>query len=256
MVGMMLTRRWINGINLAPVSERGVVVPDAYRSLRKASMHMRRFRDATDESLSDEARRVLEDIEKLSMTAHDRVRFGTDTTELQQVERIFIVLQVLTACSVAFSHGSNDVANAVGPLSAAIQTITTSEVAMKAPVQTWTLALGGAGIVLGLATWGYRVIHTVGNRITELTPSRGFCAQFAAALVVLVASILPVGLPISTTHTLVGAVLGVGLARGIGALNLNTLRDIVASWIVTIPAGAGLAVVYFYVLKFAISFWM
>ena len=120
---------------------------------------------------------------------------------------------------------------------------------MKSGVQGWALALGGTGIVLGLATWGWRVIRTVGERITELTPSRGFCAEFAAAITILAASILPIGLPVSTTHTLVGAVLGVGLARGIGALNLTTMRDIVASWLITIPAGAILSIIFYFVVK-------
>ena len=103
--------------------------------------------------------------------------------------------------------------------------------------------------MIGLATWGWRVIQTVGKRITELTPSRGFCAEFAAAITILLASTLPIGLPISTTHTLVGAVLGVGLARGLNALNLKTMRDIVAGWAITIPAGAGLSVLFFIILK-------
>jgi phosphate/sulfate permease len=118
---------------------------------------------------------------------------------------------------------------------------------MKTTVPAWVLALGGVGIIIGLATWGWRVIETVGKRITELTPTRGFSAEFGAAITIVFASKL--GLPISTTHTLVGAVLGVGLARGIGALNLNTVRDIIISWIVTIPAGAGLAILFFYILK-------
>jgi phosphate/sulfate permease len=117
----------------------------------------------------------------------------------------------------------------------------------KATVPLWVLGVGGVGIVVGLATWGWRVIATIGRRITELTPSRGFCAEFAAALTILIASVYK--LPISTTHTLVGAVLGVGLARGIGALNLNTVRDIIASWLITVPAGAGLAIMFFYVLR-------
>ena len=102
----------------------------------------------------------------------------------------------------------------------------------------------------GLATWGWRVIRTIGERITELTPSRGFTAEFSAALVILMASILPIGLPVSTTHTLVGAVLGVGLARGFGSLNSSVMKNIVASWIVTVPIGALLAIVFYYILKF------
>ncbi len=123
------------------------------------------------------------------------------------VERVFVPVQVMTACFVAFAHGSNDVANAVGPLSAAVQALTSHSVRMTAGVPAWVLALGGVGIVIGLATWGWRVMKTVGEKITELTPSRGFCAEFAAAIVILVASVMPLGLPVSTTHTLVGAVL-------------------------------------------------
>jgi phosphate/sulfate permease len=114
-------------------------------------------------------------------------------------------------------------------------------------VPTWVLALGGAGIIIGLATWGWRVIETVGKRITDLTPSRGFSAEFAAAVTIVLASKL--GIPISTTHTLVGAVLGVGLARGLEALNLRTVRDIVISWVVTIPVGAGLTIIFFYIFR-------
>ena len=117
----------------------------------------------------------------------------------------------------------------------------------KAGVSPWLLALGGLGIVIGLATWGWRVIETIGKRITELTPSRGFAAEFGAATTIVIASRM--GLPISTTHTLVGAVIGVGFARGIGALNLRTVRDIVVSWVITLPAGAALAVLFFYGLK-------
>jgi len=249
LIGMFVTRRLVKGIKSAETAGSDVVTPDVSRALTKATMHLRRVRDVAPNTVSDEARKVLDDLERLHATVRERVQFGTDSQELQQVERIFVFLQVITACFVAFAHGSNDVANAIGPLAAAYQAIVSGEVAQSAPVPTWALILGGIGIITGLATWGWRVIRTVGERITELTPSRGFCAEFAAAVVILLASILPMGLPVSTTHTLVGAVLGVGLARGIGSLNLTTMRDIVASWIVTIPAGAGLSIMFFYVLK-------
>jgi len=139
------------------------------------------------------------------------------------------------------------VANAIGPLSGAVQALRSGVMALEAEVPMWALGLGGVGIVIGLATWGWRVMETIGKRITELTPSRGFCAEFAAATTIVVASKL--GWPISTTHTLVGAVLGVGIARGIGALNLNTIRDILISWVVTIPVGAGLAILFFYIVR-------
>ena len=141
-------------------------------------------------------------------------RFGS-------VERVFAVLMVFTACSMAFAHGSNDVANAVGPLAAIAGTVQSGgEIAAKSAMPWWILLVGAMGIVVGLATYGWRVITTVGRKITELTPSRGFAAELGAAGTVVIAS--ATGLPISTTHTLVGAVLGVGFARGIGALNLRT----------------------------------
>jgi phosphate/sulfate permease len=152
---------------------------------------------------------------------------------------------------MAFAHGANDVANAIGPLGAVVNILRTGVVVAKTTVPAWILALGGFGIVVGLATWGWRVIETVGKRITELTPTRGFSAEFSAALTIVLATRF--GFPISTTHTLVGAVLGVGLARGIGAINLNTIRDIVISWIVTIPAGAMISVIFFYILRYAFS---
>ncbi|WP_047048444.1 inorganic phosphate transporter [Vibrio mexicanus] len=161
------------------------------------------------------------------------------------VEGIFSVLMVITACAMAFAHGSNDVANAIGPLSAVVSTVEhMGEISGKSTIAWWILPLGGFGIVVGLATLGHKVMATVGTGITELTPSRGFAAQLATACTVVLAS--GTGLPISTTQTLVGAVLGVGFARGIAALNLGVVRNIVASWIVTLPAGALLAVVFFY----------
>lgn len=165
-----------------------------------------------------------------------------------QVERVFVVLQILTACAVAFAHGSNDVANSIGPLAAVVSVVEGGgEVIGKSPVRPWMLAVGGLGIVVGLATWGYRVMETVGKRITELTPSRGFAAELAAATTIVVASRL--GIPVSTTHTLVGAVLGVGIARGIGAIDLRVVGTIVVSWVVTLPISAGLAVFFYYFFK-------
>ena len=165
---------------------------------------------------------------------------GSPKADFNLIEKMFGWLQILSACLMAFAHGANDVANAIGPLSAALFIFNTNSVALETTVPSWTLALGGFGIVVGLATWGWRVIETIGKKITELTPTRGFAAEFGAASTILVASRL--GMPISTTHTLVGAVIGVGLARGIEALNLGMTRDIIASWIVTIPASALVAV--------------
>jgi len=163
------------------------------------------------------------------------------------VEKVFAVLMIVTASGLAFAHGSNDVANAVGPLAAVVSTAKTGLINSKSPLETWILFLGGVGIVIGLATYGRRVIATVGEKITHLTPSRGFAAELAASSTIVVAS--ATGLPISTTHTLVGAVLGVGMARGLSAINMNVVRGIFTSWLVTIPAGAALSVLFFYILK-------
>jgi PiT family inorganic phosphate transporter len=164
------------------------------------------------------------------------------------VERVFAILMIFTACAMAFAHGSNDVANAVGPLAAIVSVIGSGgEIVSKSALPPWVLLLGGGGIVLGLATYGFKVMATIGKKITELTPSRGFAAELAAATTVVLAS--ATGLPISTTHTLVGAVLGVGLARGIGALNIRVIGTIFMSWIITLPAGAALAIVFFFLFK-------
>ncbi|UTV27398.1 inorganic phosphate transporter [Photobacterium atrarenae] len=173
---------------------------------------------------------------------------AVDSNGYAGVERVFSVLMVVTACAMAFAHGSNDVANAIGPLSAVVSTVDhLGQIAEKSEIAWWILPLGGFGIVVGLATLGHKVMATVGTGITELTPSRGFAAQLATASTVVLAS--GTGLPISTTQTLVGAVLGVGFARGIAALNLGVVRNIVASWVVTLPAGALLAVIFFYVMQ-------
>ncbi len=163
------------------------------------------------------------------------------------VERVFGVLMVVTACGMAFAHGSNDVANAIGPLAAVIGIATTGSVAAESALPLWVLVIGGAGIVFGLATYGRHVIATVGKKITQLTPSRGFAAELAAATTIVIAS--GTGIPISTTHTLVGAVLGVGLARGIEAIDLRVVSRILVSWVVTIPAGALLAITFFFIFK-------
>jgi len=165
----------------------------------------------------------------------------------RHVERVFVVLNIMTACAVAFAHGSNDVANSIGPLAAVIHLSRGADFATKANVEPWMLALGGFGIVVGLATWGYRVMETVGKKITELTPSRGFAAQLAAALTIVLASRL--GIPVSTTHILVGSVLGVGMARGIAALDLRVVGSILVSWVATLPIAAVLSIFFFYFFK-------
>jgi PiT family inorganic phosphate transporter len=168
--------------------------------------------------------------------------------DTMSVERIFGVLMIFTACAMAFAHGSNDVANAIGPL-AAINSIISSggEVGQKAAMPTWLLLLGGGGIISGLALYGYRVMRTIGTSITELTPSSGFAAELAAGTTVVIAS--GASLPVSTTHTLVGGVLGVGLARGLSALNLRVVGTIFVSWMITLPIGAILAIAFFYLFK-------
>lgn len=169
----------------------------------------------------------------------------------REVEKGFAILMIFSAASMAFAHGSNDAANAIGPLTAVVQVIRDKGVIhAQSHVPLWILFLGAAGIVIGLATYGYKVIRTIGQHITELTPSRGFAAELATSTTVILAS--STGLPISTTQTLVGAILGVGIARGIAAINLRVIRNILLSWIITLPAGASLAIMYYYVLKFLI----
>ena len=164
------------------------------------------------------------------------------------VEKVFAPMMIFTACAMAFAHGSNDVANGIGPLAAVISIVQSGgEVSQKAGLPLWILIVGGGGIVVGLATMGYRVMKTIGTRITELTPSRGYCATLAAAATVVLAS--RTGLPVSTTHIAVGAVIGVGLARGIGAIDVRVIGGIVMSWLVTLPVGGVLAALIFFTLK-------
>jgi PiT family inorganic phosphate transporter len=171
-----------------------------------------------------------------------------DEVHFANVEKVFAVLMVFTACAMAFAHGSNDVANAIGPLAAIYSVVSSAgEIAAKATVPAWILLIGGIGIVIGLVTYGHRVIATVGTGITQLTPSRGFAATLAAATTVVVAS--GTGLPISTTHTLVGAILGVGLAVGRESLNYRQIGAIFMSWLVTLPAGAALSIFFFFIFR-------
>lgn len=181
-------------------------------------------------------------IRRLDLSPSDDEEF-----RFTNVEKIFGVLMIFTACGMAFAHGSNDVANAVGPVAAVVSIVSSGAVAQQSALPSWVLLLGALGIVIGLATYGFKVIRTVGRKITELTPSRGFAAELAAATTVVIAS--GTGIPISTTHTLVGAVLGVGFARGMGAINLRVVGNIMLSWIVTLPAGGILAILFFYLLK-------
>ncbi len=198
-------------------------------------------------SMKKELTGILEKLKPIIGDIESR-EIMTTKTEYIMVEKIFGYLQILSASFVAFAHGANDVANSVGPLAGIITVLKSGTVINKTPVPMWVLALGGFGIVIGLATWGWRVIETIGKKITELTPSRGFSAEFSAAITIVFASKL--GLPISTTHTLVGAVLGVGMARGFSALNIKVVRDIIISWAITIPTGAFLTIIIFEILKY------
>jgi len=168
--------------------------------------------------------------------------------QFASVEKVFAPMMIFTACSMAFAHGSNDVANGIGPLAAVVAIVDSGgQMGQQASLPNWILVLGGTGIVIGLATLGYRVMKTIGTKITELTPTRGFCAELAAAATVVLAS--RTGLPVSTTHVAVGAVIGVGMARGVGAIDLRVIGGIVLSWIVTLPVGGVLAAFFFFTLK-------
>ncbi|RKZ01943.1 MAG: phosphate permease [Candidatus Hydrothermota bacterium] len=177
--------------------------------------------------------------------------YGGEANPYKSVERIFRNVQVVTSCYVALSHGANDVANAIGPVAAVYSAIVSGTAGLNVPVPKWILALGGIGIALGVATWGYRVMQTVGHKITHLTNTRGFSIDFATATTVLVASRM--GMPISTTHTVVGAVVGVGLAREIKAINTHVLKDIVISWFVTVPAAAVMSAFIFKILQMTLG---
>ncbi|MEJ2688614.1 MAG: inorganic phosphate transporter [Deltaproteobacteria bacterium] len=165
--------------------------------------------------------------------------------QLELIEEMYAPLVVISSCSVAFAHGANDVANAVGPLAAIVNILEHGSVAMKVGIPFWILAIGGAGIVFGLATYGYKVMHTVGTEITEITPSRGVAADIAATVTVLACTRMK--LPISTTHTLVGAILGIGLARGLSGINSQITKKIFGSWLLTVPAAAIVAILIFLV---------
>ncbi len=172
-----------------------------------------------------------------------RVNKVSVRSEYEYVESIFRKIQVLTSCYMSFSHGANDVANAVGPVAVVYWVIKTGFVSKTAEIPVWILMVGGIGISLGVLMLGYRVMKTIGTSITELTNTRGFCIDFSAASTVLVASVF--GLPISTTHTVVGSVVGVGLARGVEVVNVGVLKNIILSWLMTVPLAAGLSALLF-----------
>ncbi len=249
MVAALISRLLIQRMDEPVLQFSDGIQPAQAVSLEKALHHLQRVHLSNQSPAhAQQISSVLTQVEQLN----DQVKKSTPilgaSTQYQAVEKIFISLQILSACLVAFAHGANDVANAIGPVAAVMSIVKTQTILAQTTIPSWLLALGGGGIVIGLATWGWRVIETVGSKITELTPTRGFAAEFGAAITILLASHL--GLPISTTHALIGAVLGVGMARGLKALNLQTLREIVLSWIVTIPLCALLSIAAFYFLKF------
>ncbi len=222
-------------------------LPQSVVSLEKAIKHLQRVHVNSFDETHTKISGILGEVKDLSRTLRKETCFIERSSEYRFVEKTFRYLQILSACFVAFAHGANDVANAIGPVAAVLDIIKNGAISPVSVIPPWILAFGGLGIVVGLATWGWRVIETIGKKITELTPTRGFCAEFGAAITILIAS--KCGLPISTTHCLVGAVLGVGLARGIRALNLNMIRDVILSWVITLPASAIMSILFFYILR-------
>jgi phosphate/sulfate permease len=222
-------------------------LPQTVVSLEKAIKHLQRVHVTSFDETHARVSQLLDEVKDLSKTMRKETSFAERSSEYRFVEKMFSYFQILSACFIAFAHGANDVANAIGPVAAVLDVIKNGVISDVSIIPSWLLIFGGLGIVIGLATWGWRVIETIGKKITELTPTRGFCAEFGAAITILIASKL--GLPISTTHCLVGAVLGVGLARGIRALNLSTIKDVILSWVLTIPASALMSILFFYILR-------
>jgi PiT family inorganic phosphate transporter len=238
----LLSRIWVSKLKAAHELERARRKIEVTDDLAEGVPFVRKeFRE--DANPKQELRPVLAAGSELPSKRWEHRR----EFEFEMVEKVFTKLMIISACFLAFAHGANDVANSVGPLAAIIAITREGVVSLQAAVPVWVLALGAVGIVIGLATWGYKVMETIGTKITQLTPSRGFAANIGAATTIVLASRL--GFPISTTHTLVGAVLGVGLARGVQFLNLRVIRDIVLSWIITIPVGALLAIMFYYILR-------
>jgi len=167
-----------------------------------------------------------------------------DSDPYMQVEQMANPLQVLAAGFQAFSHGGNDVANAIGPVAAIVAVIRTQQVDMQVAVPFWLLLLGGAGLAIGVYFWGYRVIETVGHKITTITPTRGFTAGFGTATTVLICSRL--GMPVSTTHVSIGTIIGVGLAKGISAINLKVIKSIFSAWVISLPMAAVFSIGFYY----------
>jgi PiT family inorganic phosphate transporter len=226
-----------------------IVLATVYKGLKNLNLHLS-FPQAA--GLAALVGLVAALIASVLIGRYFRGREGLDIgDQFHHVESVFKYLQILTACAVAFAHGSNDVANAIGPLAGIVSVVRDGVLQAKAEVPLWILVLGGSGIVIGLATWGYKVMFTVGSKITELTPTRGFSAELAAAATIILGTRL--SMPISTTHVLVGSVFGVGLARGITALNMRVMRDIFSSWIITVPFTGVLAAVLFLLIRLAFN---
>ncbi len=216
--------------------------------LEKAAKHLLRLKLSAKGETRKKASSLLKETAMLKKEVQKKSHVSKESSIYNKIENQFKYLQMISACMIAFAHGANDVSNAIGPVAAVFDVLNSKVINTSSNIPTWILLLGGSGIVIGLATWGWRVIETIGKKITTLTPTRGFSAELGASLTILVSSKL--GLPISTTHALVGAVLGVGIAKGISAINLRVLRDIVMSWLITIPVCALLNIVVFYILKF------
>jgi len=231
-------------INSSPIDR--AVNPSALTALNKSIKHLNRLNILSRGKLQYQTALLLEEANNLKKFLDQQEQKIATNGDFNKIEKIFARLQIITACFMAFSHGANDVANAIGPLSACIAIILNGFDGLQNQMSPYVLMLGGVGIILGLTTWGWRVIETIGKKITELTPSRAFAAELGASTTVAFASSL--GLPISTTHTLVGAIFGIGIARGMYALNTKILKEILYSWIITIPAGALLSVVFFKIL--------
>ena len=245
----LIARICVNRIQVEEFEEDDDVQdPHVIAGLEKAVKHLKRVKRSASGDMRYQVSAMLHEAEQLGKQAAAGRMNASENRDYAVVERIFKYLQIMSACFMAFSHGANDVANAIGPMAGVLEVQRLKTLTLPETIPPWILAFGGFGIVVGLATWGWRVIDTIGRKITELTPSRGFAAEIGAATTIVLASRL--GLPVSTTHILIGSVFGVGLARGVAALNLNIIRDIVISWIVTVPAGAIMSVLFFMILEF------
>ncbi|NGX59331.1 MAG: Low-affinity inorganic phosphate transporter 1 [Chlamydiae bacterium] len=248
-IGFLLMRRLPTPKTALQPAAR--TLPFSLISLEKAIKHLRRARTGSIDTTHNKITSILDEMHLLKRELRTKTSFPKRTSEYNMVEKVFGRMQIISACFIAFAHGANDVANAIAPVAAVWQTIKHGVLMENSIVPSWLLAFGGVGIIIGLATWGWRVIETIGRKITELTPTRGFSAELGAAITILLAS--KIGLPISTTHCLVGSVLGVGLARGLKALNLRMLREIALSWIITLPASAFMSIVCYFLLKSLLS---